>query len=40
MAGWTLQRLPLHHLAMLTDPDRVAGMLHSLIEALSVPFES
>ncbi|HEY3888620.1 MAG TPA: hypothetical protein VGL73_08595 [Caulobacteraceae bacterium] len=39
-AGWTVARLSLHHLAMLTDPDRVAGALHSLIEALSFPSES
>jgi len=39
-AGWTVARLSLHHLAMLTDPVRVAGALHSLIEALSVSSES
>jgi hypothetical protein len=39
-AGWTVARLPSHHLAMLTHPDGVAGALHSLIEALSVPSES
>jgi len=39
-AGWAVARLPLRHLAMLTDPVRVAGALHSLIEALSVSSES
>jgi hypothetical protein len=39
-ASWMVARLSLHHLAVLTDPDRVAGALHSLIEALSVPSES
>lgn len=37
-AGWTVVREPLHHLAVITDPGRVAAVLHRLIEALSVPF--
>ncbi len=38
--GWTVVRLSVHHLAMLTDPVEVAGALHSLIEAMSVSSES
>jgi pimeloyl-ACP methyl ester carboxylesterase len=37
-AGWTVAREPLHHLAVIADPERVAAVLHRLIEALSVPF--
>ena len=35
-AGWTVARESMHHLAAITDPDRVAAVLHRLIEALSV----
>jgi hypothetical protein len=35
-AGWTVAREALHHLAMITEPDKVAAALHRLIEALSV----
>jgi pimeloyl-ACP methyl ester carboxylesterase len=29
--GWPVATVPSHHLALLTDPDRVAGALHDLI---------
>lgn len=32
--GWRVQRDIIHHLATLTDPDSVAGSLHSMIAAL------
>ena len=35
--GWPLVRLPLHHLAMLTHPQAVAGALVSLAERLAEP---
>ena len=35
-AGWTVAREPWRHLAVITDPDRVAAVLHRLIEGLSV----
>jgi len=35
-AGWTVAREPWRHLAVITDPDGVAAVLHRLIEALSV----
>jgi hypothetical protein len=35
--GWPLVRLPLHHLAMLTHPEAVAGALVSLAERLAEP---
>lgn len=34
--GWPLVRLPLHHLAMLTNPEPVAAALESLATRLSV----
>lgn len=34
LRGWTVTSLPLHHFAMLTDPDAVALALH---QALSTP---
>jgi pimeloyl-ACP methyl ester carboxylesterase len=34
-AGWTVARERFHHLAMVSEPDRVAAALHSLIETLS-----
>jgi pimeloyl-ACP methyl ester carboxylesterase len=36
-SGWPLVRLPLHHLAMLTHPEAVAGALESLAERLREP---
>jgi hypothetical protein len=35
--GWPRVRLPLHHLAMLTDPEPVAAALESLAERLGEP---
>ena len=35
--GWPLVRLPLHHLAMLTDPEPVAAALESLAARLAEP---
>jgi pimeloyl-ACP methyl ester carboxylesterase len=35
--GWPLVRLPLHHLAMLTDPEPVASALESLAARLAEP---
>lgn len=35
--GWPLVRLPLHHLAMLTDPEPVAAALESLAARLMEP---
>lgn len=35
--GWPLVRLPLHHLAMLTDPEAVASALESLAVRLAEP---
>ena len=35
--GWPLVRLPLHHLAMLTDPQPVAAALESLTARLTEP---
>ena len=35
--GWPRVRLPLHHLAMLTDPQPVAAALESLAERLTEP---
>jgi pimeloyl-ACP methyl ester carboxylesterase len=35
--GWPLVRLPLHHLAMLTDPEPVAAALQSLAARLAEP---
>jgi hypothetical protein len=36
-SGWPLVRLPLHHLAMLTDREAVAAALESLADRLSGP---
>jgi hypothetical protein len=36
-SGWPLVRLPLHHLAMLTDPVPVAAALESLAQHLAEP---
>jgi hypothetical protein len=36
-SGWPLVRLPLHHLAMLTDPVSVAAALESLSQRLAEP---
>ena len=33
--GWPVARLPLHHLAMLTDPEAVAGAIGSLADKLA-----
>lgn len=33
--GWPVARLPLHHLAMLTDPQAVAGAIGSLADKLA-----
>ena len=35
--GWPLVRLPLHHLAMLTNPEAVATALESLAQRLAAP---
>jgi hypothetical protein len=35
--GWKLAREPSHHLAMITEPDKVAAALHRLLESLSLP---
>jgi hypothetical protein len=36
-SGWPLVRLPLHHLAMLTNPEPVAAALESLAARLAEP---
>jgi len=36
-SGWPLVRLPLHHLAMLTNPEPVAAALESLAQRLAEP---
>jgi pimeloyl-ACP methyl ester carboxylesterase len=33
--GWPVVRLPLHHLAMLTHAESVAGAIHGLVERLA-----
>jgi hypothetical protein len=32
--GWPVATAPSHHLALLTDPEQVAGALHDLISQL------
>ncbi len=32
--GWAVHHEPLHHLAMLTDPDRIAGLIGELAQGL------